>query len=927
LLAVDQLLFRRGQVRQLLAYERRGAPDRYVEDLRYLLYGDVRFHIRDLVLSWLATIDAPSAAEWDLLNELLATGSKAVIRRVHHTISTAAWFAYLDAKGLVEAWLSEEDSSGLALSIIAAAQRSSPDRVAALLKEHRDRNARAADAVGSLLQRTDLAESREAFDLFLEMLETDEQDLGRRDFFYLAHSMAERHPDWGCELVGAYLRNRLRAADEQAITNPFDYRSPLVPRQLHIHDLVVGSARGAPDAFVEHVLPQMLAIIRRTAQPDYSDQTEPIGDAAWHASRMNRHRDTVEDDLLAGAETAVGELAREKPEAFQELLEAHRDTEYETVCSLLFAGFAANPKAFADAAAGFVLADARRLSVGRSSDNHWATRELLAAITPHCSADNFERLETTVLSFFTRWERSKEGQPGRGMAQFTLLEAMDAGRCSKLGRRRLMEWQRKFNTEKPQRPGGIRGGVVGSPIPPDATRKMKDWQWLRAFVRYDSEDSDRCDFLKGGAHQLSQELEARAKEDPERFVGLAAQMANDTHVYYFDALLRGIAASDHDVSIDATRALVERCHALPGRPCGRWIAQPLQRHRDAPLPHDLVEILSWYALNDPDPPEVSDNFSGDISEAERVELQGLNSVRGAIAYEIAVHIHRHKENVEPFTPAIESLARDVSAAVRGMAVRTLTALLRHEPRRAVELFVELASHPNDRILAGREAHEFLRYAARENFDSLRPIMERMIASDLAAVRTRGAVQIALVALDGEHGQELAEQCLKGTEAQRLGVAHVNAANIKNARYRSRCEAQLIAAFDDDAAEVRAAASEVFRELSDENFSGVAELVNAFLASKAFDIQGSQAILLGLEVAEAPPPALVLRVASAFLDAEFASGEASGGGMAIHEVSELATRAYADADTIEGKNAALDVIDRVLALDTFRVARALAEYER
>lgn len=928
LLAGDQLLFRRAQVRQLLDYERRGAPDRYVDDLRYLLLDeDVRFHIRDLVLSWLATIDPPTDAEWELLTDLLTTGSAAVIRRIHNTISSAGWFSYLDGKGLIEAWLDDEKTSGLALSIIAAGQPGSPERTTALLAEHRGRHEQAADAVASLLQRADLAENRETFDLFLQMLETDERDLGRRDFFYVAHNLAERHADWGCELIGAYLRNRLRAAEEQGVTNPFNFHSPLIPRELYIHDLVDGSARGAPDAFVAHVLPEMLAIIERTAQPEYSDESEPIRDAVWHISRMDRHGDTLDLDLLGGAETVFGLLARERPQAFLELLDTYRDSEYETVCSLLFTGFAANSEVLADPAAGFVLADARRLSVGWSSDDHWATRQLLAATTPYCSVENFERLETTVLEFFTPWERSKQGRRSRGMAQFTLLEAMDAGRRSDLARRRLMEWQRKFQTEKPPEPVGIQGGFVGSPIPPDATRKMKDWQWLRAFARHDSEDSDHRDFLKGGAHQLSQELEARAKEDPVRFVGLATQMADDTHVYYFDAVLRGVASSDRDVTIDAARALIDRCHALPDRPCGRWIAYPLRTHRDAPLPHDLIEILTWYAINDPDPPEVSDDFSGDISEEKRVELQGLNSVRGAVANEIAVHIHRHKENVEPFMPMIESLVGDVSAAVRGIAVRTLIALMRHYPQRAVELFVGLASHPNDGILAGREAHEFLRYAGREHFESLHPIMERMICSDLAAVRTRGAVQIALVALAGEHGQDLAERCLHGDEALRLGVAQVNSANIRDARYRSRCEEQLAAVFHDDADKVRAAASQLFRELSQENFSGAERLVDAFLGSKAFDVDGSQAILHGLEMADAPPPALALRVCTAFLDAGFAAGEAAASGMAIHDLGELAARAYVDADGLDGKNAALDVIDRVLALDTFRVARALAEYER
>lgn len=165
----------------------------------------------------------------------------------------------------------------------------------------------------------------------------------------------------------------------------------------------------------------------------------------------------------------------------------------------------------------------------------------------------------------------------------------------------------------------------------------------------------------------------------------------------------------------------------------------------------------------------------------------------------------------------------------------------------------------------------------------------------------------------------------GDPALRLGVARVTAANVRNAPYRARCEAQLIGLFDDRDPEVRKAGSEVFRELADENFANSEQLVEAFLRSAAFDADGAKALLHGLDLAQAPPPALSLR--SAALDAAFAAGDAVGGGMALHDLGELAARAYADADDLAGQNAALDVIDRVLELDTFRVNRALADYER
>lgn len=930
LLLADQLLFRRAQVRQLLAYERDGAMDTYIADLRHLLFDDsVRFHIRDLVLSWLASVDTPFDEEWEMLDDLLDSAPEAVTRRVRDTISRPQWFIFLDAKGLIEQWLADETASELALQIIAAGQLADPARAAALLAAHRQRSDGAVDEVSAVLQRANLAESRETFDLFMQMLEADERELGSRDFFHLARDLPDRHPDWGCELIAAYLRNRLRAADEQQVTNPFDYRNPVVPRELYVRDLVVESARGAPRAFVQHVLPQMLAIVERTAErsaPPGAEET--VRDAVWHSARMIRNGDQLDDDLLDAAEAAVATLASDDPEAFLALVEEHRETEYETVCALLFGGFRANAPALAEDAARFVLADVRRLSVGQSTDDHRATRQLLEAITPHCSTETYERLEQMVLGFFSWWERSSDGRRARGLAQFTLLDAMAADRRSELGRRRLQEWQRKFGALPPREPSVFEGGFVGSPIPPERTRKMKDRHWLRAFERYATDDSDRRDFLKGGAHQLSNELEAGAREDPVRFVGLAQQMPDTAHVYYYDAILRGVAGSDEEVPLEATRALVERCHALPPRPCGRWIAQPLRRHVDGPLPADLVEILTWYATNDPDPPEVSENFSGDISDEQRMELQGLNSVRGSIAYEIAPHIHHHEANVDPFAKAVESLASDPSAAVRAMAARTLSAVMRYRPERAVQLFLSLSGHPDDRVLAGREAHEFLRFAGRRHFDVLRPVIERMIDSEHPAVRTCGAVHAALVALDGLSGQDLAERCMSGDAALRRGVARVDAANIRDATYRERCEEHLIILFNDADAEVRADASKVFRELTDENFAGADRLVGAFLASAAFDPKGADTILLSLESASAPPPALSLRVCNAFLSTDWAERNTAGGGTALYHAGELAIRAYADAaGDLAAFDAALDIIDRVLALDTFRLSRVLTDHER
>lgn len=930
LLEKDQLLFRRAQVRQILAYQREGDLGAYAQSLRYLLLdGGIRFHLIDLVLSWLATVDDPVEVEWEILSRLLGSSRAALTRRSWETLRGPGWFGFLDQRGLVERWLEDPDRADAALAIIFAGETHAPERAAELLRAHRSRSEQAANDVVDLMRRHRLAESREAFDLFIELLDEDDAALGRSDFFYLGADLPAVHPDWACEIVGAYLRNRLRAADAQGTANPFDLRQPTIPRTLHLNEFTSGGAKAAPDAYLRHVWPQMLEIIERTARPPYDD-TQLSPDAVWDHPHIDAGGADVDDALLEGAEIALRELAALHPDRFLAFVEENcRDADYETVCFLIAEGFRGNCPGLADQAVKFLLADRRRLSIGRSAHSEWQTRLLLRDCAPHCSEDMFRRLEAAVLDYYTSWEKSRDGHRQIGLAQFTLLEALDQTRLSPGGWRRLREWRRKFGPEPPE-PFGVQGGVVGSPIPAEATRKMRDEHWLRAFRRYSTDESDRREFLKGGAFQLSNELQARATEQPDRFAALAPRMPDDTNIHYFDALLRGIGASADDLGVEPVRTLVSRCHDLPGRPAGRWIAHPLCKLQAEPLPDDLLEIAAWYALEDPDPDPAADadpQHRDEDDPVERLDSRGLDSVRGSMAYELAVHVHRHLDNAERLRGTIEALGEDRSPAVRTMAIRCLTALMRWEADRAVELFVRLAAHADDRVLGTRDAYDFLRYAGPRHYPRLEAILRRMLESANEQVRTVGAVQVGLVALDGHGAQELAESCLKGDKALRLGIARVNAANVRAARHRDRCLAALKRHFEDSECEVRKAAVHAFIELAEVNFERGGELVEQYLDSPYFGDESSEMLLHALENAEAPPPAITLRVCQAFLDVvDVADVSGCRGSLGI-DVSELGARAYADADDHAGRERALDVIDSAIERGAYGATRALRDHDR
>jgi hypothetical protein len=79
----EQHLFRRAQVRQILRRTRDWDRTRYLADLTGLLHGThVRFHIKQVVFTFLSGLDEPTPQEWDVLAPLLEEAGAAYEREV-----------------------------------------------------------------------------------------------------------------------------------------------------------------------------------------------------------------------------------------------------------------------------------------------------------------------------------------------------------------------------------------------------------------------------------------------------------------------------------------------------------------------------------------------------------------------------------------------------------------------------------------------------------------------------------------------------------------------------------------------------------------------------------------------------------------------------------------------------------------------------
>ena len=916
ILARDQSLFVRSQVRQVLLHRRDGAPGSALQDVDAILNdGGIRPHLKAIVISLLGALDDPTEAEWRLLEPSLASElSDHVLRSIH---GSASWFDLLDTIGVFDLWLNGTDETlvNRAIWLMHGCLRDRLDRVAQLLAPFLSTSASWDQRLVSTVLSADLETSREMFDLCLALVNSGAADdalVGRNGssrLWHTAHMLAGNNAEWACQLIAACCDRLSALASIAGYGNPFEMSvGPHGSGGLAVKQ----AADSAPREFVDLLLPFVLRVLNGSVA---QDDDPPWSDPVWHPELYaNGH--SFKDNFLLAMESAICWLAKNDTHAFSQLATQLGTQNFQTIHLLLARGYQANGAVFADEAAEYV-ADALIKFGGRfPGSTRWAVARLIQISTTHCSDGSLAPLERAILDHYTPLEMSPTGRRRLGHSQFVMLSAVDETRLSHPALLRLGELRRKFPDPGEPGPSIFTLESVGSPIPEASARQMSDDNWLSAMERHSVEDSPRSvDFWIGGAVELSHVLEAETKEYPERFANLVHRMSDEINAVYYAAILRGLTGSD--LSMDQIVQVCIRCHRLPDRALGRWITRPLVHFPDAVLPEDALEMAAWYATQDPDPPPGSQDYQGDLMTA------GINCARGTAADIITRLIFQNHWYLEFFKPHLETMVRDPSPAVRAMVAHALLATLRSDCDFAVARFVELCSE--DEVLSTPFVEEFLNYGVQTHFVELKPILSRMLASVDDDVATAGARQSCLASLTMEAALPLAERCADGSKPFRLGAAEVYAANLKVSTLRAECETMLVQLFNDPDSEVREAAASCFRRFSGRDLLEYVDLAYRYIESAAFTTQVNP-LIMALDETTAAVPELIVSACERYFD--LAAGDMPNMNVVdTGSVANLVVRAYSQTSDRQVNNRCLDLIDRMHLLGLYGLDNVMADIDR
>lgn len=940
----EQHLFRRAQIRQVLAYLRDEDSERYCREVDSLISSDkVRVHIKDISLFLLVNAPEVMDAEWLLLEPWIQAHMTRVKKADEsddplclliwrHFYFSQSWFLAANARGLIEHWLSSsvEAVQDIGTHYLSVHQRRNGKAVAILLEPYADIGGKWPLRLKFVMEWSSHENDRRFFDLFLRLIDNGVLDEAKDTiasngtFWSMLHGLGEDRPDLVPEVLGHWLRRRFEILRLTAgAVKKWEYWQELFGHDQFGINHVHNAGNQHPELFVHEILPIALEISEAASS---ETDASPRYDLVWGSPCYSSHH-SLEDVCYATLREALAAMVETNSAAIPEIIKDLRKRTTRFANTLLFIIYKHGEVKYAKEAANLLCAEPWRFHCGYTDSSYWITCETIAAIVPYCSNDEMQELEKAILSFTSQWEASKDGFRWRGMASYELLSAIPMQLQSDQAKRRCEELKRKFGDLK-REPRGFTEGTVLSPIEDDAAQRMTDEQWLAAIAKYDSSGRKlrRDDLLKGGAFEFSSMLEQYTKKDPQRFAKLALRFPDSTNPLYLNHVLAGLRSSSAASSLKLDVCLKAFTDAKDE--CAKNIVDVLGDMVET-LPDKFVNIMQWVATQHSDPEVeswmVKDGngtpyYGGDMLTA------GINTARGRAAEAIGSLIWRDAAYINRFECAVDALIADESQCVRACAARILRATAFHDESLAIQMFK--ACQLNPQVLATTYFSDFLYCGISKYFEDLRSAVEMMMRSEFEEASRTGSRFAALAKLHGYDVEDIVNEAAQGTKYQRLGVTEVVSTNFVDPEFRPWCEPILMRFFNDDFEEVREQAAKCFRKLEEHPVTEFEELIRVFCDSPAYK-QDSISILHMLEKSKYKLPAVTLLVCEKFMN-RF-SGEAGDirTSRAGHSstMSKLVFRTYQQYMTGDSGVRSLEIMDRMILEGVYDAQRGMSDFER
>lgn len=965
----EQHLFRRTQVRQILDALRQSDRGRYLRELQALWTApSVRYHVRHAVAQWLGALADPWAEECRIVLAGVdpAQPLSPLVRIAIY--GSVGWFDRLQEIDWFLGELASLDAGRKhfalwSLEQLAAAR---PEAVAVLLTNWwRVDRAERSEALLSWFSHNPNTASAPLVALCMELM------LSRP-----ATLFPEDHAWRSIMQIALAARGTGDSSAASILKAGFDAWYTAHPGKHPFEDLRHDSFESyflselqnkAPKALVQGSVAALVRAFDMIADRQRSGMYEHT-----FTYRASGNIHSGGDAFFAAFRDALKMVAAQDPEFSCSVLAQIDPSSHDAALHLHLEAISANGSAL-----GRNLI--RLLKLPNLLDAGWYSAKWLSFATaakaalPHLRLDERTRIESRILSIRPelheaveiakaycdspneKWRNNYRSDAIRylsinGKQQQGILSAIGPEVLTSLAQLRLAELQRKFGDVSQNSPASVTVREIQPPILPERAAHMTDLQWLKAMAEHNQEDrwTHGQNITVGGARGLARVLQARAKEQPERFASLVTQMPTTANPIYVDCLLHGLAeASNVDLSsLEPAICMVwERDRVR----FGSGILRILNERPELCKDYQFWNIVIWYINNGEADESLDIEFANRettsiddlLFHGSRFHIRGVNGERGGALEALSAVLWEVPERRSTAWKIIEDRIRNEPlVSVRCCIPSVLLPLFNEDKDRCATLLEQLVSLSDtsatpeeggtDASLAPLITHSATRllpHVVAQVPDVGRRLLDRLLASQDRTHQLIASWHIIRCSYNHETYISLADQLERVSPEVRRLAADIASQAIFEDIFANRACSKLIAFFDDDDPDVRREASSALRIQITKNRPLFDRLISSFVASRAFE-DDAFGFFMVLEEANFDVTELAITAARHIL--RFRGGGAarsSKATIATYKLPDILMRAYAGSDhNINLRRDILDIIDVFLESESVDVNAKIKYYE-
>ncbi len=441
----NQSLFRREQLRQVLAMMSEESPPVFFNTARELLEStSVRFHLKHLVLELIGQLDeiTEDIGRYflNLLNDDYWRGH--VLETVflgHHP-----WISYLLNAGVIPEWLEsqEEQKANRALWLLRSVADHIPELVTAILTPFVDRGGDWPQRVLNAICWREADDSEQMFDLRLNLAK-----MGHVKDFVDWKSLCARYPLRAVRLIEAVL-STWNIGDKQTSEGRKGRLERWYDQDLGaLHSAVKKSPVHTWDLLMPHV--ERLTSIRAS---HYDRRLE-----RWREERIVRKEKDIARGVVDLLVLAGQVMAAEQPDELIARIGPLKNSISPVVQEIIVASYTHLPASHADTGIAWLLDDPARFRLGSGyHEPEWMPAvRLINKLSPHCTDELFHSLEDAIVHYHAPEEKRdaeyylkgwRDGYFGHywGKTQYFLLPALDPDRLEPGTAKLIRVLERKF---------------------------------------------------------------------------------------------------------------------------------------------------------------------------------------------------------------------------------------------------------------------------------------------------------------------------------------------------------------------------------------------------------------------------------------------------------------------------------------------------